>query len=57
MLDRHLRGAKEAKHRMELAPGGEHPIHSEPYPASQSSREIEKHQIDKMLAMAVIDLA
>lgn len=46
---------KAGKPGVDLAPAVERPMHLAAYRASSRTREFEKHEIDKMLALEVID--
>ena len=56
MWSGHLGTIDAVKHRIELTPGAR-PIHQAPYRAGHKAREIEKKEIDRMLAAKVIEEA
>jgi hypothetical protein len=56
MWDGHLGEVTATQHRIDLIPGAR-PVHSRPYRAGARAREIEKAEIEKMLAQGVIELA
>jgi transposase InsO family protein len=56
MWDGHLGEVTATKHRIDLIPGAK-PVHSQPYRAGTRAREIEKAEIEKMLAQGVIEPA
>lgn len=53
MCDRHLGQAQGAKHRIDLASGGERLAHSAPYSAGPRVRDLEKFEIGRTLPMDV----
>lgn len=55
MLDRHLGEIKAVRRLIEEISLKNSPIHSAPYGAAPCGREYENHEIDKMLAMDVIE--
>ena len=57
MWDGRLGTITAAKHRIDLDPVDSRPIHSAPYRAGPKAREFEKQEIQKMLAMNVIEPA
>jgi hypothetical protein len=56
MWDGHLGEVTATQHRIDLIPGAR-PVHSQPYRAGTRAREIEKAEIEKMLAQGVIEPA
>jgi hypothetical protein len=56
MWDGHLGEITATQHRIDLIPGAK-PVHSQPYRAGTRAREIEKAEIEKMLAQWVIEPA
>lgn len=55
MWDGHLGRVNMDRHQIELNSAKEPPIHLAPYRASPRAQEFEKHEINKKLAMDVID--
>jgi hypothetical protein len=53
MWDGHLGEVTATQHRIDLIPGDK-PVHSQPYRAGTRAREIEKAEIEKILAQGVI---
>jgi hypothetical protein len=53
MWDDHLGEVTATQHRIDLLPGAK-PVHSQPYRDGTRAREIEKEEIEKMLAQGVI---
>lgn len=57
MRDEHFGWITVTKHLIELISSDKRPIHSEPYKAGCRAWESRKHEINRMLAMNVIELA
>lgn len=57
MWDRHLGRFKAAQHQIELASAGEFSISLAPYSAWPRAWKFDKHEIDKVLVMDVIEQA
>lgn len=55
--DEHLSKIKAAKHRTKWTSADDRPIHSAKYRAGPHPRKYEKHEIDRMLGMDVIEPA